>query len=100
MTYGLATVARISAGIVIWAAHFGVIYGSTALACAREDVSLGTGIAATATLAAAMSAAVFGIREWRRRERFESWLGATIAALAFVAIVFEGVTILMVPRCG
>jgi hypothetical protein len=99
MTPALESVARVSAGIGLWAVHFGVLYGSTALACARGYASLGAQVGAWATLVAAGLAAAIVLREWPRRERFESWLAVTIAALAFLAIVFEGVALLLAPQC-
>lgn len=95
-----ATAFRISAGVIVWAVHFGVVYGLTAIACARGAPSLAVWTIGIATLVAAAIAAAVLVREWRRREAFEAWLAAGLAALALVAIVWEAVPVLIVPVCG
>ena len=90
-----------SAGVAIWAAHFAFVYALTAWACERggwidalpESVGAATLVAAAACIAVA----------WRGLvppRRFERRLGAGLAALAFVAIVWEGVGAMMLGPCG
>ena len=88
-----------SSGVVIWALHFGAIYGLTGLACARgwqEMVPPGIGLA---TVVAAILAVAVVVAGWRRRAQFESWMTAGIAALALVAILWEALPVLIVPIC-
>lgn len=88
-----------SLGVLVWAAHFSVLYGFTALACARgfaPAIPWVTGLATLAALAAAVAIAAWS---FPGRARFASWMTAAIAGLAAVAIVFEGLAIVMVPAC-
>ena len=95
-----ATALFISAGIIIWALHFAALYGLTALACARGWNAAVLPALWVATAVAAMAALVVIAAGWRRRDVFEYWLSATIAAFGLVAIAYEAVTILMVPACA
>lgn len=93
---------RMFAGILIWAAHFAAIYGYTAIACARgfgaQAITIGVGVA---TLVAALAALAMLLPAWSQRTRFEDALTAGVAALALVAIVYEGLTVLIVvPACA
>ena len=103
------TALRISAGIIVWAVHFGAIYGYTGLACARLDaesadlwrglvpwvIALTTVLAAAAALAFAMP-----VLRSRRRAPFVEWMSGWIAVLALLAIVLEASAVLWVPACG
>ncbi|GIK85173.1 MAG: hypothetical protein BroJett026_06540 [Betaproteobacteria bacterium] len=91
---------RIAAGIVLWAVHFALVYGSTAFACARGAAAAVPWIIGSATVVAALLAAAIAAVEWRRREAFESWLASGLAAVAFFAIVFEGVPVLFLAPCA
>jgi hypothetical protein len=89
---------RIALGAVIWAAHFGAIYGSTSIACARGfDAAVPWAVGA-ATLVGAAAAGTMVITHWS--PEFTRWLAAAVAAVALLAIVWEGLTVLMVPPCG
>jgi uncharacterized protein involved in cysteine biosynthesis len=110
---------RMFAGLLLWTAHFGVIYGVTALVCARRlaDVTiLGLGLVpftiAVTTLVALLAAglvlalAVGDLRAARQTpERdqtrvFLSAMTATVAGLAMVAIVWDALPVLIVPACA
>ena len=94
------TALRISAGVIVWTLHFAAIYGVTGLACARGWTSIiAPSIGAATALAAAACIAII-VGGWRRRAEFESWLSASVAALALVAIVSESIPVLSVPPCG
>ena len=93
------TSVRIFAGAIVWAAHFTAIYALTALACARDAADAVRMAIAIATLVAAAVAAAIVVREWRRRAAFEGWLAAAIAALAFVAIAWQAVPMLVLAPC-
>ena len=89
---------RIGAGIVVWALHFTVVYGFTALACERGfgaavPWAIGIATAFAAVAAAALIATHLG-REFTR------WMTAGIAAFALVGILWEGVSALFVPPCA
>jgi hypothetical protein len=94
-----ATALRISSGVIAWAAHFAVVYGVTALACARGIPGAVPWTIGLATLAAAAFVVVVIVREWKRREDFAAWLAAALAATALLAIVFEGLPVLLLTPC-
>jgi hypothetical protein len=99
---------RIAAGVIVWAAHFTVIYGYTGLACARRfDGSASTWLGlvpwviATATLAA-IAVIVMLIRPALSapgRSDFANWLSAGLALLALAAIVLEALAAAWMPIC-
>jgi hypothetical protein len=103
-----STTLRMFSGVIIWAAHFTVIYGFTALACARgfaELQWLGVGIVpwtvGGATLIAVTATLVMGVPAARAaRASFENWMTAGVAGLALIAIVWETWPVIMVPTCG
>ena len=108
-----AVSAAVSAGFLIWAAHFLVIYGVTALACARgfADVDvLGMGavelVIGAATLVAIIAAGTVLVRAFRRpgvegggSEPFLRWTTAAAALLALVAIAWQASPILFMRPC-
>jgi hypothetical protein len=95
-----ATALGMSAGIIVWGVHFAAIYGVTAVACARGLPQLVAPAVGWSTAAAVAALAVILVRGWRRRHVFEQWLGAALAALALVAVVWEAIPVLVVPPCG
>lgn len=94
------TVLALCAGIGVWALHFAAIYGATALACARDLPQAVLPAVVVATLAAAAALVAVVTRAWPRRAAFEHWLGAALAALALVAVLWEAIPVLLVPPCG
>jgi uncharacterized protein (DUF697 family) len=96
-----ATALGMSAGIIVWALHFGAIYGATAVACARGLPQFVAPAVGWSTVAASAALAVVIARGWRRRHDFAHWLGAALAALALIAVLWEAVPVLLVrPPCG
>jgi hypothetical protein len=95
-----STALFISAGVIIWALHFGALYGLTALACARGWEAIVPPFIAAATAVAVIASLVVIAAGWRRREVFEYWLAATVAGFGLLAIVYEAIPVLMVPTCG
>ncbi len=107
---------RMLSGLMIWAAHFLVIYVFTALACARRfaDLSwLGIGVVpwviGTATLAATAATLVvigLAVRDARSSTSrnnmlsFVPWMTAALGGLALMAILWEALPVLLVPACG
>jgi hypothetical protein len=95
-----SAVARMSAGIAVWALHFMAVYGVTALACARgwpREPAVAVG---WASLAAVVALGAVLLHNWRRRAAFEAWFGAATAALALVAVVWEALAAGVVTPCA
>jgi hypothetical protein len=99
----------VSAPIIIWAAHFGVIYGFTGLACARRFTDGGATwlalvpwVIGLATAAAVAAALVFFAPIVRKPAgiAFIDWMSGWTAALAILAMLLEAITVLWVPVCG
>lgn len=100
MTKNFTDVAlRISSGVILWGLHFGVVYGLTAVACARGNGDAVPWIIGSATIIAAAAIGALMVHQWRRRAEFEAWLSATIAAFALLAVFFEGLTFLIITPC-
>jgi hypothetical protein len=89
----------IASGVLVWALHFTALYGFTALACARGFPRAVPGFVAGATLVAGALAAVLVLKGYRGRREFIEWMTASVAGLALVAIVYESITVLLVPLC-
>lgn len=89
---------RISLGILVWALHFAAIYGFTALACARGFGAAAPWVALAATVVAA--AAAIAIIATHLSSEFTRWMTASVAALALLAIVWEGLSPLWAPPCA
>jgi hypothetical protein len=101
------------AGLLIWAAHFLVIYGATGLACTRGFADarvLGFGVLAltivAATVLALLAAGAVLVRALRFARRsdggsipFLRWMAAMVALLALVAIAWDGLPVLLVSAC-
>jgi hypothetical protein len=88
-----------SSGVMVWALHFTAIYGITGLACARGWNALVAPSIAVCTLLAVIAMVPILAVGVSRRAQFEYWLTACIAALALVGIVWEAITIFLVPVC-
>jgi hypothetical protein len=96
----VAVALRLGAGIAVWAAHFALVYGMTSVACARGMADRVPALVGLATLVAAAAAAALVVREARRCATFEGWIACGLAALALVAILYQGVPAGLAPRCG
>jgi len=90
----------ISAGVIVWALHFALIYGFTSLACARGWDGAIPWTVASATLAAAAMIVVIMFKGMSDTAEFIQWMTSTVAALALVAIIWEGAPVLLVSPCG
>lgn len=90
----------VAAGVIVWAAHFLAIYGFTGVACAHGYGWEVPWVAGIATVGAAALVAPILRRGWRRRAEFEHALSAGLAAFALLAILFEGLAVLLVTPCG
>lgn len=116
---GFSPILGAVAGMVVWAVHFGAVYGVNAVACARGFAGravLGLPLVPLLVLGASALAlgavAVVGVRAWRRlhaglsgedgeyEPQFTVWMSAAVALLAALAIVWEAVPVLMLRPCG
>jgi type IV secretory pathway TrbD component len=111
----VAETLRMLSGLLVWGAHFGLVYVITALACARrfyalewQGIGLVVWVVAIATLAAIASVLAIALPVWRHIRRhgapdptsaFIDWLTVAFGGLALVAIVWEGLPVLLVPIC-
>jgi hypothetical protein len=88
----------ISSGVVVWALHFTLIYGFTALACARGFGAAAPWVVGAATLVAAALAVALVLTNLDRE--FTRWMTAAVAAAALLAILWEGLPAVMVQACA
>jgi len=105
---------RMCAPLLIWAAHFLVIYAFTAVACERNfavtrmlGINVVSGVIGIATLVAAAATLMTIRAALGQRGRggddaaaFVHWLSAAAGGLALVAILWEALPVLLVPMCG
>ncbi len=91
---------RIAHGPLLWALHFALVYGFTALACARGfPHAVPSAVAAATLVLGALTASVI-LRNARRRSEFIDWLAAALGGFALLAIVLEAIPAFMVPACA
>jgi hypothetical protein len=93
----MQTVLRMSAGAIVWAIHFGVIYGLTAAACARNFAPLVPWIVGISGAVAA--AALLILMTLPGDPAFERWLTVGVAAAALIAVFWESIGAFVVPLC-
>lgn len=98
MTFARATFTMFSS-VLIWAAHFLVIYSTTGIACARNASDFVPWVIGITTFAAVL-ALVIVIRSARKAEAFAAWMTMSLAALVLVAVIWEASAVLIVPICG
>ena len=89
----------LAAGPFVWALHFTVLYGVTALACARGVPTLIPWSIAIATIGATAALLVLVNYARRARDDFIRWTSSALAGLGLLGIAFESVTVLLVPAC-
>jgi hypothetical protein len=101
-----ATTLRLLSGILIWAAHFLVIYAMTGIVCARanwiELLPWGIGAASAIAVAGVLAILFVSLREISGAEetsRFLRWMTTAFAMLALIAIIWEALPVVMVPIC-
>jgi hypothetical protein len=113
MSFGAALL-RMSAPLVIWAVHFLVIYGLTAIACAHgfgatrvlgiDIVSWGIGAATVVAAGAMLFTIAAAVRHLRPQSNgtaaFVHWMSAAAGGLALVGVLWEAMPVLIVPVCG
>ena len=84
---------------LVWALHFTALYGVTAVACARGVSALIPGAIVIATVVAMAAMLAIVKLAHRARDHFIRWISRSLAGLGVLAIVFEAVTVLLVPAC-
>ena len=104
------------AGLIIWASHFGFVYGFNALACTfgfAGSQLLGMGVVVLAVGLATLLAfgadilvllrAVAGphaVNLAADSRHFIRYVAGSLAALSAVAVLWQGLPALMIPACG
>ncbi|HYC37993.1 MAG TPA: hypothetical protein VEC19_16305 [Usitatibacter sp.] len=88
-----------ASGVLVWAAHFTAIYGFTGLACARGWTGAVAWVVGAATALALTACVAIIARSWTRRFDFLAAVAVGLAAFALVAVLWEGLSITMVPAC-
>ena len=96
----MSDVLRIASGAIVWAVHFALLYGLTALACARGQPRMITWVIVIATLVAVGVAVAIVFRSYAHREQFTPWMTGAVAAIAAVAMVWEAVAGMVAGRCA
>jgi predicted transporter len=96
----MPTLLRMSAGALVWAAHFAAIYGATAFACARGDPRVVPWVVALSTLVGVAFSVAIIVRSYPRRDDFTHWMAAAVAAMATIAMLWEAMAGLVVRTCG
>lgn len=106
-----------TAGLIIWAAHLGFVYGLNALACtfdfARLELfgmaltTLTIGVATLVALGAELLVLSFAVAGrgamgfgGEEQLRFMGPITATLAGLSAVAVLWQGLPVLVVPACA
>jgi drug/metabolite transporter (DMT)-like permease len=99
-----ADLLRIGAGPLIWATHLGLVYGVTAIACARGMGGVATPVIVAATFVAVIAVTWLLVKEIRRgrstpSKRQVAFFAAALAGLSAVAILWAGLPVAFVPAC-
>lgn len=116
---GFSPILGAISAMIVWAAHFLIVYGAQATACARGGAGatlFGQPMVPALVLGStALSLVVvggIGLRAWRRlrsglsgqegedKPQFTVWMTAAIALLAALAIVWEAVPAFILRPCG
>lgn len=88
--------------VVVWSAHFMIIYGFTAFACARQLATAVPWVIVAASLLAVVGLVALGVPAGRRAMRafqLPDFLAAGLGALAAIAVIWEASSLLSVPAC-
>lgn len=105
--------------MIVWAAHFGLIYMANAIACERalaaeelHGLPLVPLLVGGLTLVALLLVGVIGLRAWQRLPHglsgqegeddphFLAWFTVAVALLSALAIVWEAVPAFILQPCG
>jgi hypothetical protein len=91
------TALRVSAGPLLWLAHFTLLYGFNSIACARGFEGAVPWAVGFATVILGVAAALL---VFLPRKDFVNWLSAALAALSLLAILWQALPALMVSPCA
>jgi hypothetical protein len=116
---GFLPILGAAAGMLVWAAHFGLVYAANAVACARGFAGralLGLPLVPVLVMGAtALALTAVGWIAWRARRRlyadlsgedgeddpqFTVWLTYAVALVSALAILWEGIPVFIVHPCG
>ena len=89
--------------VLVWSAHFAIIYGFTALACARQMIAAVPWVVGAASAAALLALAAVVVPAGLRAARAPSladFLALGLGALATIAVAWETSALLWVPACA
>lgn len=91
---------RLCAGILVWAVHFGLLYGFSSLACAAGSPTLALWGIVVATALALAALSVIVQQGWRQHTRFERWLQAALGLFAFAGVLLNALPVLLLEVCA
>jgi hypothetical protein len=95
---------RMLAAVAIWAAHFGVVYGVTALACPKglaDAVAWSAGVATLLAAIALLGLIVVPAVRGRHPFGLAEWTAAVVGAVALGAILWQASPLLgQQPLCA
>lgn len=116
---GFSPILGAISAMLVWAAHFLIVYGAQATACARGGAGatlfgqpLVPALVLGLTLLSLLVVAIIGLRAWRRlrsglsgqegedEPQFTVWMAAAISLLAALAIVWEAAPVLILRPCA
>lgn len=113
MRGGVAHALRPTLGLLVWAAHFGVVYAAHALACERglagmrllglPFIQVVAGVAtvvALGTLLLLAGSAPLTADGGEEEPGFLRWLTAAACIGAAIGILFQAVPAFVLPACG
>jgi hypothetical protein len=100
----------IFAGPLVWAVHFFVIYGFTGVACARGlaradwlGVNVLSWVIGGSTVIAVLAILLIIRRTGSKGampDDFARWLTATLGVVSIIAMVWESMSVFLVPACA
>jgi len=91
------------AAMLVWIAHFTLVYGVVGLSCERPETlgrSAAAGwvvLASLAAITATLALGVASLRRWRREQGTARFLAGTSALLALLALIAMALVLLPVP---
>ncbi|MBU8536586.1 hypothetical protein [Falsiroseomonas tokyonensis] len=116
---GFSPMLNAIAGLIVWAAHFLLVYGAQATVCWRGLAGatlwgqpLVPAIVLGLTALGLVAVALIGGRAWRRlhsglasqegeeQSQFTLWMSLAVTLMAALAMVWEAVPVLILPPCG
>lgn len=102
---------RLFAAPIIWAMHFLTVYGAVGIICARGlhrstllGMDISSWVVAGTSAASVLAVLLLSLRNENREPprdnaSFTRWTSAALGMLSIIAIIWEGMAILLVPAC-